>query len=492
MKKKLLYIPIVSSIVLFSIVLSSCEDWLTVPPENDLIKENFWKKTDDVYGALGAMYDAFRETSLNSFIHGELRADMVRMSSVNFGNYQSIAESDISSSNSAVDWRGYYNTINLANTLMYYNKQVYELDETFTKEMLDAVDAEALFIRSLSFFYLVKLYKDVPLVIHPSLSDTSNLFIAKKTEKQVLAQVIKDLEKAKDLAYTTKFKDEDDPKQWLGRANKYSIMALLADVYLWDEQYEKAVEYCDEIINSNLFALETADKWFEIYYPGNSMVEGIFEIQFDDNLDNQENPMYDNLFPFSGVLGMSPKADKLRLLLTEDDYRTCNIANPKLAQPLNKYYVTNLTSISARTQNQRDANVIYYRYADVLLTKADALNELGQTTESNAFLSQTKERAGLSHVDINVQSELRLAILEERNKEFLLEGKRWFDVLRVAKRNNYENKHLIIEMILAGADIKQQAILRAKVFDTQSYFLPIPEWDIITNPNLEQNPYYER
>ncbi len=57
---------------------------------------------------------------------------------------------------------------------------------------------------------------------------------------------------------------------------------------------------------------------------------------------------------------------------------------------------------------------------------------------------------------------------------------------------DFENKQIIIDMILSGADIKQQAVLKTRVFDTLSYFLPIPERELIFNQNLKQNPFYDR
>jgi hypothetical protein len=83
---------------------------------------------------------------------------------------------------------------------MFYDKEVFEKDKTFTKEMMDAVDAEALFIRSLAYFYLIRLWKDVPLVLEASISDTTNLYIAKSPESVVVKQIISDLLKAKDMA----------------------------------------------------------------------------------------------------------------------------------------------------------------------------------------------------------------------------------------------------------------------------------------------------
>jgi starch-binding outer membrane protein, SusD/RagB family len=216
--------------------INSCNDWLDVEPDDELVKERFWQKTSDVDGALAATYNAMRNASLQSLILGECRADLMFSNGPDLTNYAQIAASNISPTNGAVNWRHYYSAINLANTLMHFNKEVFEKDNTFTQKMLDGVDAEALFIRSLAYFYLVRLWKDVPLVLEPSISDTTNLYIGKSSEKEIINQIISDLLKAKDMAYTTEFHGTD---YFYGRANKYSIMALLADVYLWDEQYQK-------------------------------------------------------------------------------------------------------------------------------------------------------------------------------------------------------------------------------------------------------------
>lgn len=479
---------IVLFIIMVMVGFSSCEDYLTVPPENELIKERYWKKTEDVNGVLAAMYDAFRDGALESFIWGELRADIAEFGDNNFGAYNNIAASDISSTNSVINWSNYYKAINLANTLMYYDKQVYELDETFTKEMLDAVDAEALFIRSLSFFYLVRIWKDVPLTIEASISDTSNLYIPKSSEKEVIHQIINDLLKAKDMAYTTEFDGAGKPGYFKGRANKFAIMALLADVYLWDEQYENCLSYCDSVIGSGLFSLEPTETWFRLYYPGNSRNESIFEIQFDDNLDDQQNPMYDNMLPAQ----LSLQRLNYSNVMSPEDLRNCNPSAPNNPRPIWKYLGKDVSSPITRFGTERDANFIYYRFADILLMKADALTELNRLGEAGNYLKITAERAGIITGNITTQDAMRIAVLDERAREFVLEGKRWFDLLRVAKREDFKYKQIIISMILSGADVKQQAILKTKVFDTLSYYLPIPEHELQFNQNLVQNPYYDR
>jgi starch-binding outer membrane protein, SusD/RagB family len=488
MKKYNIYHPVNFAILLIALSLSACKDYLTVAPENSLIKSKFWTKTDDVYSSLAATYNAFRDASLESFIWGELRADLVTFSGGATADYQKIAGSDINPSNGKIDWAPYYKAINLANTLMYYDNDVFAKDKTFTQKMKDGVDAEALFIRSLSYFYLVRVWKDVPLVIEPSISDTANLYLPKSSEKVVVHQIIKDLLVAKDKAYTTEYRYDGSPAGYFyGRANKYAVMALLADVYLWDEQYQNCINYCDSLTNTGIFSLEDNSTWFNLYNPGNSPVESIFELQFDDNLEGQENPIYYNLIslPKGGEMKLNTK--NITTLFTKDDLR---MMDPN--SPLWKWQGTDANTSVARANNQRSADFIYYRYADVILMKAEAEIELDHFTEANALIRETADRAGISYVDVTVKKDLRKALLDERGREFVVEGKRWFDLLRGAKRNHFENKQLIIDMILSGADIKKQAVLRTKVYDTLSYYLPIPEHEIIYNQNLEQNPFYNR
>ena len=471
-------------IVLLLIVTVSCKDWLTVAPENDLIKEKFWTKTEDVNGALAATYNAIRDVSLNSLILGEVRADLVEFSGASFADYVRIGESNISPTNNVVNWADYYKAINLANTLMFYDKQVFELDKTFTKDLMDAVDAEAIFIRSLAYFYLVRLWKDVPLVTEASISDTSNIYLPKSPEGVVVKQVISDLLKAKDMAYTTEFYGTD---YFYGRANRYSILALLADVYLWNEQYEKCIECCDEIIASGLYDLEGTNTWFNIYYPGNSPVESIIELQYNDDLESQENPINYTLIPISGGAGCSLDKNSVGRIMNREDLRNIQTQGATW-----KYNGKDALGLIPRTETERSANWIIYRYADILLMKAEAAIELDRFSEANGLIRETLLRAGMPFEESNDKTILRQALLDEKGREFILEGKRWFDLLRAAKRNKFQNKQIIINMILSGADIKQQAILKTKVFDTLSYYLPIAERELTYNQNLEQNPYYNR
>lgn len=475
-------------------LLGSCTEWMELEPEDKLIRQEFWQKEGDVAAVTAAMYDAFRETSLKSLIMGEVRGDMVLFNAGTYGNYTKIAQSDIQYDNPEVKWESYYFTINLANTLMQFMPDVLENDELFTKTEMEKIHAEALYIRSLTYFYLVRLYKDVPLLLSASSSDTVQFYIPKSDEAVVLDQIISDLEYAETIAVSKENIDEStsqflsDPALFKGRANKYSIQTLLADIYLWKEDYQKCIDYCDKVIGSNLYSLENENDWFNLYSPGNSK-ESIFEIQYSEK-NKETNPIYDLLTP----PGNAPKATleswvKEELFL-EGDIRFCNAT----FGPVSKYMFTDIKGKGIRRDfSQRDANFIYYRYADLLLMKAEALAELGKFSDSQNIINEIALRAGSPAVFIEQSIEVfREAILLERAREFAFEGKRWFDLLRFSKRNNFENKALIINILLNKTSNEFKAILRGRILDPNGYYLPIPEADIKSNEKLVQNPYYDR
>ena len=178
---------------------------------------------------------------------------------------------------------------------------------------------------------------------------------------------------------------------------------------------------------------------------------------------------------------------KLDALYESNDIRSCGNRGP-----IHKYDGLNATSTS-RSNNQRDANFIYYRYPDILLIKAEALAETGNLEAANYLVREIAERAGQSHITELTYDGFITALMNERAREFAVEGKRWFDLLRWAKKDNFANKKIIMDIILSSATNAQvRAILKSKVTDTMSYYLPIHEDDILYNKQLEQNPYYDR
>ena len=487
-------IHIIITVVIISL-LGSCKDWMELEPEDELIRQEFWQKEGDVEAVTAAMYDAFRETSLKSLMMGEVRADMMNFNASQFGDYAKIAQSDIQYDNPEVEWEKYYFTINLANTLIQFMPDVLENDKLFTVTEMDRIHAEALFIRSLTYFYLVRLYKDVPLLLSASSSDTVDFYVEESDEAVVLDQIISDLEYAETIANSMENIDENTSKfmsdltLFKGRANKYSIQTLIADVYLWKEDYQKCIDYCNKVIGSNLYSLENETDWFKIYVPGNSK-ESIFEVQYSE-ANKETNPIYDKLLPVSGSPRASFESWVWEELFLISDIR---IANNSYG-PISKYLLLDIEGSTGlrRDFSQKDANFIYYRYPDILLMKAEALAELNNFSESQELINEVALRAGNPPIFLEQSiAEFRTAILTERAREFAFEGKRWFDLLRFAKRNWWENKNLVINVLLNKASDEIRPILRGRILDPNGFYLPIPEADILYNNKLNQNPYYDR
>ncbi len=140
----------------------------------------------------------------------------------------------------------------------------------------------------------------------------------------------------------------------------------------------------------------------------------------------------------------------------------------------------------------RACNYMIYRYADVVLMKAEALSQLDRFNEAEIELNKIRTRA---LVETLSPSKSRIAfedaILEERVRELAFEGKRFFDLMRMGRRNDYERKNDLIEIIIQQAPSTQKLVLASKLSNPLGWFLPIYEEELERNANLEQNPYYE-
>jgi starch-binding outer membrane protein, SusD/RagB family len=136
-------------------------------------------------------------------------------------------------------------------------------------------------------------------------------------------------------------------------------------------------------------------------------------------------------------------------------------------------------------------NWIVYRYADILLMKAEALSQLERYDEALSIINQIRTRADVLPLSLaNNPVAFEDAILEERALEFAFEGKRWFDLLRMGRRNNFVRKQNLIDIIIKNVPSTQKRILASRLTNPLGWYLPIYEKEIERNQNMVQNPYY--
>ena len=470
----------------------SCNNWLESLPPNGLIREEFWKSKEDVEAVLMAAYELFASMDRTLFLQGELRGDLLFGGSNQPSRERSIAENNIYPDNNYCDWTPYYKIINHCNEVIKNAPLVQEIDNTFTDFRKQSLMAEAYFIRSLAYFYLVRIYNEVPLVLEPSETDNSDFYIPKSTESEVLNKVVIDLKQYREFAPSGGFSTIIENK---GRASKPAFDALLADIALWRFEYDEVLEHVEKIENSGEIELMKGGEWFQIFNPGNS-IEGIFEFQFDGNL-NQRNGTFGLTQRFSNQYFPSQKATEMFGKENANELvRGENASIAKIGEDdfiIWKYVGQFPDGQSFRSGNdQYSCNWIVYRYADVLLMKAEALSQTGRYAEALAILNKTRERANLQPKNIVFNAAaFEDAIMEERALEFAYEGKRWFDLLRLGRRNNFSRKNKLIEVIISNVPSNQKRILAVKLTNPLGWYLPIYESEIERNKNLNQNQYYE-
>ncbi|HPR31338.1 MAG TPA: RagB/SusD family nutrient uptake outer membrane protein [Prolixibacteraceae bacterium] len=488
MKRKLKYILI----VLLPLVQLSCDSWLEMLPPSGLTREEFWQTKEDVEAVLMGAYSSFAALDNLLFIHGEVRADLVADDTNTDESVRNMMNGNIYSDNWLSNWADFYKVINYCNEVIDNAPAVQEIDKTFTDYQLRGFMSEAYFLRGLAYFYLVRIFGDVPLVLQPSETDDSDFYLPKSGSDSILGYITNDLLEARKYLsdnYLTLMEIK-------GRASKEACEALLADIALWQFDYEAVIEHVDNIIRADKIELMPSARWFENFYPGNSL-ESIFEFQFDER-QNQRNDLYGmmnqnarNIDPSTRALNMFARR------YADEPFRGEDISIRKNSETDFTIWKYVGQSPDGRTTRsgiyQYSANWIVYRYADVLLMKAEALSQLGRYTEAMEILNEIRDRAKVPALSIaNSAQAYEDAILEERALELAFEGKRWFDLVRMGRRNDYARKDQLIEIIIRNVPSTQKRILASKLTNPLGWYMPIYKYELERNLNLVQNPYYNR
>ena len=479
-------------------VCTACDDWLTLKPQDTIIKQDYWQTKEQVKSAVMGCYASLLGNPGSGvtmtellFFWGELRGDMLAPGLSITDSELQIMNGNILPSNPMMDWRPLYRTINYCNTVLKFAPEVLKSDKTFKQEALDAYVAEVLTLRSLMYFYLVRNFGEVPLMLEPTVSDTDIVSVAKSSQETILDQIVADLltaERSAPVSYGSQSSNK-------GRITKYAVHALQADVYLWREQYDQCLAACDKVIQSGQIGMMSRFTWFNAVFAEGNSDESIFEFQFDQQ---KTNPFF-QMFRTGAVRRYVAAPRVLDIVYTLDYEDPDNYDERGLGASLRgdgtiwKYL--GLNASTSRTEATSYAHWIVYRYPDILLMKAEALAYLGDGTQALALIEQVRVRSNAldatrQDVDPADTEGITNYILEERAREFAFEGKRWYDVLRCAKRNNYARQDLLINLVLQGAPPDRQQSIIQKYYDHNSHYLPIPQEEINRNRLLVQNPFY--
>ncbi len=511
--------------VLILMGLTGCDEWLTIKPESQIILDEYWRSETDVEAVLASCYKGLTtdDNIYRMIVWGELRSDNLAEGGgipSKMQDMQKILEGNITSSNEYCKWGSFYTVINYCNTLLYYAPQVINRDNNFTEAHLQRAQAEALTLRALSYFYLVRTFKDVPWIEDASINNTQNYARPKDTEQTIINNIIRDLLIAQKYAQSDYGRTDYNK----GRITLDAVNSLLADVYLWNQQYDLCAQTCDLVLANKNLKLVPADFMFSsVFYQGNSP-ESIFELQFKENVqfNNPTALLYGSgTQSIQGYLGFpttlaynpyttadkstgvySPFNYKVSTTIIEgvNDIRATDFYRSGSVNYIFKYagvgVIKSLTSgyPPSYVYRSNTSNWIVYRLSDVMLMKAEALVELEGEENMNNALSMVNETYlrsnpladSLKISNYNTKYSMEKLVLRERQRELLFEGKRWFDLVRVARR---ENSTATLNEYVNHKASANTAPIGASVLDAM--YMPISKTELEANPHMVQNPFYE-
>ncbi len=409
-------------------------------------------------------------------------------------------------------WCDFYLGILRANEILEYYPKM-EMDDDLRNRMM----GEAYFIRGLCYYHLLNLYREVPL--YTSLAKANSEYqIEKSSRSEGWNQVISDLQTAMPLLPEKGSYAESDSIN----ATRGAAKAFLAKSYIYTEQWEKAANTLKEIIDYGNYAL-VSDYKDNCNRAGEHNAESIFELMCSYDYRGTSTswvPAYGNeenySFTSSRLFTFYPEEfggwDDVEVnnWLHEAFLQDSTIGDDKQRDPRmdasyyhtgnfkdyfssykyedvtedslfpHKFISDGLTNATKDGYNH-DVNIRIMRYSEVLLLYAEALYELGQSSEAIPYINQVRNRAGLSEYSSGLSSdEVFEAIVNERLLELSGECVRYADIVRWGW--------------LSDSDKLDELKSRDSEFNNYQSgreYLPIPSQAMEDNPNLTQDSGWE-
>jgi hypothetical protein len=506
-----------------AVVFSSC-DSLELGPIDYYGSTNYWKTLPQVQTYVNGMHLDLRSNSfIRTFILGEARGGLqvTGTSSQGVSTYNDVVKGNtLTGDNTGISgWGGFYGNIFDCNLLIQQveGKPLH----TENQKAVDYLLAQTYSIRALYYFTLYRAYGGVPIVkevkVLNGAVEQSQLYTPRSTPKQVMDFIKADITKAFEY-FASSGTEWTNNVTW----SKAATQMLAAEVYLWSakvslgDQVPAATDlataegYLTEVKNNTRFGL--LDDFASVFATTNeNNKEIIFAINYADGeaTSNVANFLYAdaNIVSFYDASGVK-LADPLNLKgtaiqryeYTLNFWNSFNAKDKRRNATFMAYYdkdnvlkgtvLKKFTgSISSTGARVYDTNEPMYRYADVLLMLAEVENMKGG--DPAKYINQIRQRA--YGTDYNAVTdaytnagfkENEYAILAERDKEFVYEGKRWYDVVRMKDAANGQS--LAFD---AASAYGTTSVLKAT--ETHKLLWPVDKNTLNGDPTLKQTPGYK-
>lgn len=565
MKRNKTFYHIIASVCLM-MGMSSCSDFLQVEPQNEIILEKFWNEKADVDGIIFGCYSAMQSDNIlmRMMVWGEFRSDNIsRGLNLNRDNsLESVLKENLTASNGYTTWDQFYDIINRCNTLIKYAPQVAEKDPSFSLSELKADIAEVSALRDLCYFYLIRTFRDVPYTTVAFTDDNQVMDLPATSFDNVLDSLITNLESVKDEAVKAYPSGTSTQELYqTSRITQEAIHAMLCEMYLWKQDYQKCIQYADLVINAKKLQAEEKQKtsttvsdyskfggyplisessygslttfgnaYTQIFGEGNSS-ESILELTFmpDDNMPSNGAVNLCYGFGIGGVPTMgygAPSTYVSDVTTTANNglndvfmkYDSRYYENILAKTSIGKYLYTrssidfsstnpNLYYGGVYSEKRNKSNWIIYRLTDIMLMKAEAeaqlisneqdLSDQDKNYLNSAFslvtavnkrsICQNVLKDTLDPKKYLTKADMENLVLEERHRELMFEGKRWYDLVRKSRRDG--NTKYLSGQVLQKYTSNTSAI-QDKLAKMDAIFWPYNIDELKVNKNLKQNPAF--
>lgn len=460
---KPIYIYVAGLLILIS--AASCKKFLDLKPISVSTDETFWKNESDANSSVAAGYALLRKSltasnGLAFYAYGDLPADEYTTGEYRFADVANINWSVSVPAAETNDrmmllrrYDTFYSAISQANRCIEKIPDI-PLSEFASAEVKNNLIGEAYFLRAFEYFFMARVWGDVPLVTTTG-NPIEQVDLPRMPQEKVLEQCIKDVNTAISLMgwnYTS-------ANNRAVRANKGAAYALLAHIYAWKGDYANCNIAASAVIDQNYYKMLDRENFPDIF-KGKS-TEGIFEIAQSGA----------NEGTIQGISAFTLKTPYLttrtdnaiftlnQLTLEElynnnmDDLRfsksfaLLSTTNPICIKYANITYNSGQNVVTAVAHN----NLIIFRLADILLLKAEALAAQNQFGPARTILDEVRSKAGLEAWP-GTDADLFDGIIAERGRELFLEGHRYYDLIRLARKTGVSKfgAKMVMEEITAG------------------------------------------
>ena len=287
-----------SLLAVMSLAMTSCNDWLTVHPQTQIVEENFWEDKNDLEGVRYAAYKNMAGQVEKMIIWGDLRSDVYRLNTQqsskqgNRDNFRNIIQANIDTTWSYYDWSGMYSTIGYCNKVIQHGEEVLEKDKQFTASEWRQMKAEMVTMRALSYFYLVHAFKSIPYTTKVVNSDTEVEYFPQLPVLDVMDSLITDVESVAGQA-RNRFVDKQETK---GMITNAAIYALLSDMYLWRASLRQGRSAADSTITQAM----VIDDYQKCILNSELSISKLKE-QFDEDMKGNIGASRENYMSWAGA-----------------------------------------------------------------------------------------------------------------------------------------------------------------------------------------------